>query len=1521
MKKARSLRLLSVFLSAVMLFGMASVAASAEPIPMEIYQYEEPEENPNNIRPLDDEEGFIARDDVTGYSMLSDGTYKLLYDDSIAFGASIYVPASHNSIPVTVIGENAYYGKDMKHVSILGNITAIEDNAFAQCPMLRSVIIPESVKKLGKNVFDGCEDLTLYVAAGSAAEAYAIENQIAYKTQMDISDYTILYQFHFPDAATVDVKTPEGLTLRRDIDYTAESVFDWDTCDAVLTIKGKGLYTGEVIKTGHLFPSELSVFNPVFTLDQDTFVYDGTEKRPKVSLYQHCEDPKLIDDDREPSPFQDDDSETPTVPATLATDTGEPTYTDYYFTEGEDYVVSYKDNIDIGTATVTVTGIKRYKGTLSRTFYITGKSLSRASAAAEPSSFAYDGNPKTPEITVTLNGKALIKNVEYTVLYQNNINAGTATAVVRGAGNYSGTINVPFTIGKRSMSNASATLTENEFTYDGTAKRPQMILNCNGKTLAEGTDYTLSYENNINVGTATVTATGKGNYSGSKQLTFTIKQNIRPMADCTVQLSPASSYTYDGTAKKPSVTVKYGSTVLSQGTDYTVAYSNNINAGKATVTVTGKGNYSGSKSVNFTITRKALSASMVTEQGGAYYYARVTVEYRFTVSDGGKALTENTDYMVFYRNAVEAGTATVTIDGIGNYAGALQFDYTISPVSVANVKGKLNETSFNYDGTAKKPVLKTAFISSDSDITEYILEEGKDYTLSYTNNVNPGTGTVTLNGRGNYTGSKSFNFTINGVNASRFAVQLSKSEYTYNGAAQKPSVDVYYGGNLLTSGTDYSLSYSNNVNAGTATVTVTGKGIYFGSQSKNYTILPRHISYAASRLSATSYNYDGKAKTPGLTLTYSGSTLTSGTDYTLSYKNNTAPGTATVSYTGKGNWYGSGSVQFEIIKEITPFTWGVDNWNFNNTANSFNINHSPNPNDFVEAYILPSIKIIFIKQFNLDSTVVNHLNKAINTQNMPVKDGGRGGWHGSCYGMTMTEMLVKYGYLDLTTYGGNPVVYNNTASDDIISMINCFQYTQSCDQFNAMIRQKAFADISNTNEECIRTLIDHVKDGKSLVNVCFQIMGKYTRKCTDANGVTYNKGDYCFNGAHSVLAYGVEDWNPEQTFTATGNVKFDKRILIADPNALSDSLSNYRDLFCIYYNSTDYSWIFPAYTDFPNTSNNIQSMCYWIKGDNVPEEWYTGYIKGLYDYKNSNKVVDLMNPVDPDRYIAGLSVNSASGEEASVSRIAENCNTASNMMYANENDTTGVAKYQDFSVTEDGGAQPGENFALWNPTASYTLSYDNNTAMSLAMDYRNVEYYADFGNAGFVEFSPEGNVSAEGDNTSYSLSMVTSDDESVTDWTKLTVEGDGVDSVNLKKTRGGYLLTADNLQNVTVKADDTKAETSFSTGAGTVYIYEIDENTIGVLADTDGNSTFETDLAGDDGFVIGDVNSDGTVTIDDATLLQRFLCEFLGSDNRRLIETADIKMFAQADVTRDGKLDVRDLTMVQRFLAHYISKL
>ena len=198
----------------------------------------------------------------------------------------------------------------MKHVIIPKGITSIEDYAFAQCSELRSAIIPDSVNQLGKNVFDGSENVTLYVIAGSAAETYAIENQIPYQTQVDIAGCYIKYEFNYPDTAMVDVKTPDGLKLRYGIDYTAESVFDWDTCDAVLTVRGKGLYNGEVIKTGHLFRTDLVVLEYVFELDHDSFVYDGTEKKPKVSLYQHVEDPRPVDDDNGSIPFYDDDEPT-----------------------------------------------------------------------------------------------------------------------------------------------------------------------------------------------------------------------------------------------------------------------------------------------------------------------------------------------------------------------------------------------------------------------------------------------------------------------------------------------------------------------------------------------------------------------------------------------------------------------------------------------------------------------------------------------------------------------------------------------------------------------------------------------------------------------------------------------------------------------------------------------------------------------------------------------------------------------------------------------------------------------------------------------------------------------------------------------------------------------------------------------------------------------------------------------------------------------------------------------------------
>jgi len=171
----------------------------------------------------------------------------------------------------------------------------------------------------------------------------------------------------------------------------------------------------------------------------------------------------------------------------------------------------------------------------------------------------------------------------------------------------------PDSLDKSSIIKAEVTLSKTSYTYDGSAKTPAVTMKLNGKTLILNTDYAVSYSNNTNVGTATVTVTGIGSYTGIVTKNFTIilnggdseldtsKINI---TKATITLSQ-SSYTYDGWQKKPSVTVKLNGKTLEADTDYMVIYSDNINIGTAKVVIIGKGDYTGNKTVNFTIAKTA----------------------------------------------------------------------------------------------------------------------------------------------------------------------------------------------------------------------------------------------------------------------------------------------------------------------------------------------------------------------------------------------------------------------------------------------------------------------------------------------------------------------------------------------------------------------------------------------------------------------------------------------------------------------------------------------------------------------------------------------------------------------------------------------------------------------------------------------------------------------------------------------------------------------------------------------------
>ena len=165
-----------------------------------------------------------------------------------------------------------------------------------------------------------------------------------------------------------------------------------------------------------------------------------------------------------------------------------------------------------------------------------------------------------------------------------------------------------------SISKASVTLSTSTYAYDGKAKKPGVTVKLNGKTLKNGTDYTVSYSNNTKVGTAKVTIKGKGNYTGSVSKTYSIKNNFKKAT-----VSGISTKAFTGKNITQSITVKYNGKTLKKGTDYTVSYSNNKKVGTATVKITGKGSYTGTITKTFKINPAKQEIQKLTAKSKAFF--------------------------------------------------------------------------------------------------------------------------------------------------------------------------------------------------------------------------------------------------------------------------------------------------------------------------------------------------------------------------------------------------------------------------------------------------------------------------------------------------------------------------------------------------------------------------------------------------------------------------------------------------------------------------------------------------------------------------------------------------------------------------------------------------------------------------------------------------------------------------------------------------------------------------------------
>ena len=443
--------------------------------------------------------------------------------------------------------------------------------------------------------------------------------------------------------------------------------------------------------------------------------------------------------------------------------------TKYKLTENEDYSLTYTNNINVGTATINVNGEGNFKGTAAARFAITSSMISGGSngnpggsvsngsgqisgaVAVAPddvrvtldagNAMYYTGKQLTPAVTIN----NMTQNTDYTVTYSNNIEVGTGVITITGIGNNTGTITKNFRIVAK-LSDCKVTNIPDQ-QYTGSAVEPLITVTCGNSILTKDKDYTVSFVNNVEIGTATamIRAAGNSNYIGSLEAKFNIGNNVGGF----IVSGYAPTYPYTGSAITPAVTVESGSTRLQQGTDYTVSYENNVDAGSASIIVKGAGKYTGTQTVNFIIEPRSIQVCDTTEVEDKTYTGDAYTP-SITVRDSGKVLQNGVDYTLTYSDNVNPGLATITIQGLSNnYTGTKKITFRIGGVAVSGLQvSAINATSIKLkwqqqgyaDGyqvcNSKSKVVKTVNGGNDS-TTVAGLKPGKTYKYkvrSYTTN-------------------------------------------------------------------------------------------------------------------------------------------------------------------------------------------------------------------------------------------------------------------------------------------------------------------------------------------------------------------------------------------------------------------------------------------------------------------------------------------------------------------------------------------------------------------------------------------------------------------------------------------------------------------------------------------------------------------------------------------------------------------------------------------------------------------
>ena len=737
---------------------------------------------------------------------------------------------------VTELAINAFYeNKYLKSVTLSSNVNEIGTYCFNGCTLLTSVELPCEITALPNGCFNNCKSLNSITIP---------------RTVSTIGDNA------FKNCSGLDSVYFRGDAL--DINTTAFTNVDADAFypenNTTWTEEKKGSYSGSLEWQAYEVPrTDISSWS-VTVQNANAFKYDGTEHKPAVVVKNGTKQ----------------------------------------MSKGEDYTVDYTDNIFPGTASVIVTGIGDYQGSIRANFPIQKGTFQEEKKAYTGK---WDGQPHTfDDISITASTPitpVIYYSTETPLTEDNYETDGTLEKPERTSPGQSkvyyfitddkGYYN-PVTGNTTITVRPTATAASFSGTYDGKAHSATVEC-CEGATLYYSISTPLTYDNYTTNGSTTVPkrfAAGKTTVyyiavpdsdpadscveTGST--TITIKK-----ADQSINADISSGSLLEGETAQITASASAGNiSYESANTDIATVNEDGlvtaVSEGTTEIIVTAAAttNYN-EKTVRIPVEVTALIEKSIAECEIAaisdYIYIGREIEPKIAITDGEYTLKEDKDYSVKYSNNTNAGTARITISGKGNYVGSTIKTFKINKAT-QNLQFNVSATTIRIGGTAEitltnQPPGEVTFASNDrniatvtkSGVVKGVSKGSVNVTVmaAETDNYQQAVRTVAINVEEEEVQAKSL---------LDCEIVLSADTYTYDGDIKKPMVTVKDGSRELNEGEDYTLAYPDNMrDAGNLKITISGIGVYDGSKELTYEINPADPVLSFAESSITKKTYDG----------------------------------------------------------------------------------------------------------------------------------------------------------------------------------------------------------------------------------------------------------------------------------------------------------------------------------------------------------------------------------------------------------------------------------------------------------------------------------------------------------------------------------------------------------------------------------------------------------------------------------------------------------------------------------------